>query len=1687
MFKLLRALIEDLILSLLFVLFLVNGSYSLPFYDGGYDDTGFIPNRSYIRFTPVEFLNPYSGNLIIINTDISLPGRSGMDLEITRIYNSKQVFSPVFGNWIHYDGAFGMGWDFFFARVIPYGQNYLPEAGIQMSDGSVYQLYKNNHENIKSYVNYEYIAENFSVANYNEINDIWEMILKDGTVYRFDHKVNLLEALSGSVYYPSSIEDTNGNIIEIEYYDCCEITSPETGGKLGSCPESRNGLTNVPYIRQITDTTGRIIKFNWINNSCRSANKANVISSIELENNEYRYFYIPISERGSNRVKSYMLKEVQPPEGPGWRYDYEWDDNLPNGEIKKIQYPSGGTVKYVFKTLNYTRKDHESPFRTRIPLLTRVLRSRSIAGPDIPRGKWEFDYGFAKGFNTTRIRKPCGADEVLYFYTTLENSYIGNWAISLLYKKERLNYSDDVLEVERHVWSPYKINTNENILERGYFYPLLINSTINRDGLKYKTDFEYERFYPSPTKIIENSGITDRLSRITTIDYYQKINKDKYLIDKPRSVLVKIGNESKHIVNEYDPATGNLILNNKYGVKTEYSYYPDGNLKWIKNSNGVFTHYSNYIYGLPELIKYGSNSENAIDYMYSEKRSVNWDGTIASNTNGRGYTTKYRYDGLNRLTKIMPPENGESATHINYDNTEGRYFTIQKGNSSVTYRYDGFGRLVETLSNAGIREERRYDQCGKLIYASVPFENSGQNSGNSFFYDSLGRPVKVLHPDGTSRKYIYQGNTVTIENERSVKTVYNYESFGSPDDKRLTSIIEPNSSVTSYEYDIFGNISKVKQPKGKTRHYIYNSKNFLVSSETPEAGKQIYKYDDIGNIILKKTASGQTIYYSYDDLGRLVFIDHPSNEGDVYYSYDKGNNIKSVSSSSGDYEYLYEYDPSNRLLKKEVRLNNGSVFYDVEYSYDANSNLKDIRYPSGETTRYLYDNANRLTGIVNEAGDYYLGNVIYHPSGAPIHYETSYGVISDFSYDNMNRMKRLKVSRPYPELRIIKQGAGNGRVKSVNILGIDCGYDCNQVYPNSSTTVILDVDVDEDSEFVGWTGDPECKSVNPRMSVVVNDNRSCIAKFSLINGQKNLRVKKAGEGFGTVLSKPDGIVCGRDCEEEYDFNTEVGLSAIAGPESYFESWTGDEDCKNGHVVLDKDLICIANFNKLEKYILAVTKTGSGTGLVTTEPEAIVCGRKCEEAYIKGSTVSLTAEADSDSEFVKWDGDDDCKDGKVTMNSNKSCIAVFERVRPIRTSLKIIKVGNGSGEIISIPEGINCGSRCYSKFERGSSVRLKVYPDSGSVFNGWSGRADCTDGIVSLDSHTACIARFAREDTSLPPLIEAEYLPEPNENGWYDKNIIDLSGPVEVIFSCTDRSGSGISSCTLPVRVSEEGITDVKGIAVDNDGNKSELEAVVRIDKTSPQFEITNYDDNDIAKLTEVVPLSDSVARATIRGNQGDNLSGVSHMSCYSHHRDVHRIPNENGLEKISDNAPTLNNMAEITGSQFECDVNLYSVLRAGVNSVYLLLYDKAGNRSDHVIDLAYYGYYDTTPPSIEDFSLNSNYCYDPVKDKVSATISLSLKVIDDKLGPDFDSDGVELQGFPIDMDFECTDNGIDTSICNGHGDTDADNIYRTSGLFRIYNRREVQGEYMIEDLNGNVATEPISFELPHAEQLRDCP
>jgi photosystem II stability/assembly factor-like uncharacterized protein/N-acetylneuraminic acid mutarotase len=153
-----------------------------------------------------------------------------------------------------------------------------------------------------------------------------------------------------------------------------------------------------------------------------------------------------------------------------------------------------------------------------------------------------------------------------------------------------------------------------------------------------------------------------------------------------------------------------------------------------------------------------------------------------------------------------------------------------------------------------------------------------------------------------------------------------------------------------------------------------------------------------------------------------------------------------------------------------------------------------------------------------------------------------------------------------------------------------------------------------------------------------------------------------------------------------------------------------------------------NFTMAAIAKLTVTKSGTGSGTVTSNPAGIICGTDCIEDYAKGTNVTLTASAAPGSLFTGWTGacTGTATTCSVAMTAAKSATATFKPAFTLTVNKS--SVGGGTGTVTSNVAGITCGTDCTEEYASATSVILTASPAAGSSFGGWSG--SCTGTAVT---------------------------------------------------------------------------------------------------------------------------------------------------------------------------------------------------------------------------------------------------------------------------------------------------------------------------------------------------------------------
>lgn len=184
--------------------------------------------------------------------------------------------------------------------------------------------------------------------------------------------------------------------------------------------------------------------------------------------------------------------------------------------------------------------------------------------------------------------------------------------------------------------------------------------------------------------------------------------------------------------------------------------------------------------------------------------------------------------------------------------------------------------------------------------------------------------------------------------------------------------------------------------------------------------------------------------------------------------------------------------------------------------------------------------------------------------------------------------------------------------------------------------------------------------------VLVGDS-STNAKVWGFAQQVKLKVQKSGNGAGTLVSDPAGLICGAtECEGTFDAGAEVTLTAAPDANTQPAQWAdcdsepAENECE---VALDSLETTVGVAFELEERELTVAKAGDGSGTVTSAPAGIECGATCSAVFTHGTSVTLKGASDSGSKAVAWSGCGSVNGANecvVSMTAAKAVTATFDK-------------------------------------------------------------------------------------------------------------------------------------------------------------------------------------------------------------------------------------------------------------------------------------------------------------------------------------------------------------------------------------------------------------------------------------------
>ena len=741
----------------------------------------------------------------------------------------------------------------------------------------------------------------------------------------------------------------------------------------------------------------------------------------------------------TNKYYNYsMLTAVTLPDGRSWTYDLGGmnAESVPGTNLCKqlaqtvsVAHPNGvtGTFSLEEQTLELGEQSpnagascphtesgaHPSSRYTD----QMVVVEKTLSGANIPTATWQYAYipKWSSALeNWTEVIRPDGARIRSVFKSPHAGYLSGGVPVVLggvLLREEIFATASSATPIQKQIYSydyesPVGSSYAVSVADKASAPTRRATVRTERGSDWYETDWTYALnrnasgySYGFPTQIVQTSSDV-ALSRTELIEYEH--NTTKWLLGLPKK-FTRNGKEFE--ANTFNSVNGNLMTSRKFGETTglTFTYNGDGTVSSVTDALGRVRQFSLHKRGIPQLIKEAVGTPDEITIS----ATVDNNGWIKSFTNPRGITFSYTYNSVGWLTSINRP-GAWADTSISYSGLgSGIVQTQTRGSLRTITTYDEFYRPIlvrqQALSGGGgsIYAKTSYNALGQTVFEAWPSTSSNPADGVSTSYDALGRVTQTqetVYPSATTSYEYLTGNKIRVTDPANAQTTTTYRAFGAPATDEVMSVVDPMGATTSFQRDIYGNVTQMDQSGTQngytasvTRNFWYDDRLRLCQHYAPEFGYERFAYDQVDQLVQASRAEAAgggaacpsvtwslRTSYTYDNLGRQTFIDFPGSTPDIARAYDANGNVTDVDRGGISWDYAYnELD----LLNVETLSIDGRT-YSLTHGYEPSGNVANRILPDGMVIDFDVDGHGRPTTVRTQSWRY-VDAITYHPNGLP--------------------------------------------------------------------------------------------------------------------------------------------------------------------------------------------------------------------------------------------------------------------------------------------------------------------------------------------------------------------------------------------------------------------------------------------------------------------------------------------------------------------------------------------------------------------------------------------------------------------------------------------------------------------------------------------------------------------------------
>ncbi|HEX4504039.1 MAG TPA: PAAR-like domain-containing protein [Scandinavium sp.] len=366
--------------------------------------------------------------------------------------------------------------------------------------------------------------------------------------------------------------------------------------------------------------------------------------------------------------------------------------------------------------------------------------------------------------------------------------------------------------------------------------------------------------------------------------------------------------------------------------------------------------------------------------------------------------------------------------------------------SHILYHWSQEGQMTSWSDIDGTQLDLFYDDCGRVIKTQTP---QGYYNDH-FIWDEVQRRNTYQDGEGglTHFEYNDEGLVICQIDPLSRKTLTTWKHGN------RISEIDALERITTWEYNAYGDITRISFPDGTTLHYAYDDNGNLTRFQGPGNKIWQFNYDEFGGLqcvtdplgrqrsqclgangelLQQILPDGETWHYGYDPLHRLNRVTDPA-LGETLLEQDMLGRMLEIRDplyqTTTCQQSTHHASPGGSVT--HTNLPDGVI---QQHSYSDNKLMASFTDGEGKTTRYeygpfdlltalvrpdgtrlecRYDRLTRLSDIINAAGEHY--RLTYDKAGQLIRETDFTGRTLQYEYDAAGR----RICTRYPDNHFIR-------------------------------------------------------------------------------------------------------------------------------------------------------------------------------------------------------------------------------------------------------------------------------------------------------------------------------------------------------------------------------------------------------------------------------------------------------------------------------------------------------------------------------------------------------------------------------------------------------------------------------------------------------------------------------------------